>query len=87
MSAQTEVLDHLTMGDGVGRAAFIGAGIGFFVMATAAFAMAVYGGVEPRVAVGVGVFAGMWGGPGFGAMFGAIAAITRNERAERSLRP
>lgn len=80
---ETVALDHMTMGDGVGRAALVGAGLGLIVMSAVAFLIAVFGGMEPRVATGVGLFAGLWGGPGFGAMFGAIAAITRNERMDR----
>ncbi|HEY9556798.1 MAG TPA: hypothetical protein VIR58_08685 [Acidimicrobiales bacterium] len=73
--------DHMTMGDGVGRAAMIGATIGFVVMSCTAGAIGVAGGLSGMNAVGVGAFAGLWGGPGFGAMFGAITMITRNERA------
>jgi hypothetical protein len=76
-------LDPMTLGDGVGRAAMIGASIGFFVMGGVASSIGLFAGLEPRSSVGIGAFVGVWGGPGFGAMFGAIRAITRNERAAR----
>lgn len=72
----------LSLGHGVGRAALIGVALGFVVLATLATAVASIAGLEPLEALGVGSFTALWGGPGFGAMFGAITAITRNERAE-----
>ncbi len=69
-----------SLGDGVGRAALIGAGIGFATMAGTATAAGLVGGLPLITALGIGTFAAVWGGPGFGALFGAIVAITRNER-------
>ena len=71
--------DHLTLGDGVGRAALLGALVGFVAMAIAATAIARLAGVAPLDAVGLGAMVGVWSGPGFGSLFGAILAFTRNE--------
>ena len=72
--------EDLSLGDGVGRAALIGAAIGFVTMICVATSIGLIGGLPPLGALAVGTFAAVWGGPGFGAMFGSIAAITRNER-------
>ena len=80
VETSTIALDDMSMGHGVGRAAVIGATIGFFVMAAVAATVAIFGGMELRNALGLGAFAGFFAGPGFGAMFGGITAITRNER-------
>ncbi len=79
--------DTMSLGTGVGRAALVGAAIGFVTMATAATAVGLIGGLPPREAVGIGTFAAVWGGPGFGALVGAISAITRNERAALATTP
>ncbi len=73
--------DHLTLGEGVGRAALLGALVGFVAMAIAATVIARLAGVAPLDAVGLGAMVGVWSGPGFGSLFGAILAITRNELA------
>jgi len=72
--------DHLSLGRGVARSALIGVAIGFLAMATLATTVACIAGLDLVEALGVGSFTALWGGPGFGAMFGAIAAITRNEQ-------
>jgi hypothetical protein len=74
--------DHLTLGDGVGRAAMIGVAIGLVVVATLAGAIGLAGGMPWNDAVGFGVVVGVWAGPGFGAIIGGTAAIARNERLE-----
>lgn len=71
--------DHLSLGYGVGRAALIGAGIGFVVVALATMAVARLAGLSSLDALGLGAMVGVWSGPGFGALFGAILTITRNE--------
>lgn len=72
--------DHMSLGHGVARSALIGVAVGFLAMAALATTVARMAGLEPVEALGVGCFTALWGGPGFGAMFGAITAITRNER-------
>lgn len=71
--------DHMTMGAGVGRAAMVGATaglVGMALLATGGFCLA---GLELVDAAAVGICAAVWGGSGFGALFGAVAAIHRND--------
>ncbi|MDQ2650376.1 MAG: hypothetical protein M3Z03_12595 [Actinomycetota bacterium] len=72
----------MTLGPGVGRSALRGAVVGFVFMATAASVVALAGGLSSVNALGIATFAAVWVGPGFGVLFGAIFAITRNEQAE-----
>lgn len=59
----------------IAKGAAIGAVIGFV------FVMLLYGGIclavgyDDMGALGVALFAGIWGGPGFGAMMGAVVAM------------
>jgi hypothetical protein len=73
---------HLSLGDGVGRAALTGAAIGVVAFFCVAASIGWFGGLPPSGAAAIGAFTAVWAGPGFGAMFGAIYAITRNERLE-----
>lgn len=77
---------NLSLGDGVGRAALIGAAIGFVTVFCVAASIGLIGGLPPLGAIAIGTFAAVWGGPGFGAMFGAIFAITQNERVASARR-
>jgi hypothetical protein len=71
----------MSLGDGVGRGALIGAAVGFVVVGSLVAAIGRVAGLELLDSLGVAALAAVWGGPGFGSMFGAIATITRNERA------
>jgi hypothetical protein len=71
----------LSLGDGVGRGALRGAAIGLVGVAGTAIPTGILGGLETIDAVAIGAFAAVWAGPGFGALFGAIRAIARNDRA------
>ncbi len=69
----------------VERAAIRGAVTGT-IIATVAMTVGVtvvmlYAGAQLVPAVGVGLFAAVWGGPGFGGMMGAILAAVRAEAA------
>jgi hypothetical protein len=74
-------IGHMSMGDGVGRGAAIGAAIGFVAFSAFAAGVGLFAGMDMAPAAGVGAFVGIWGGPGFGAMMGGIFAVTRDERA------
>ena len=74
---------NISLGDGVGRAALVGSAIGFVTMTCVATSMGLIGGLTPVDAFGIAAFAAVWGGPGFGGVFGAIIAIDRNERLAR----
>ena len=49
--------------------------------------MMLFAGAEFVSAVGVGLFAGFWGGPGFGGMMGAILGAIRAKETNASLEP
>lgn len=57
---------------GIGRAALVGALIGFFVVLILISAIVVAAGGGIGSGLGAGGFVALWGGPGFGAMFGAV---------------
>lgn len=71
----------MSMGEGVARAAALGAAAGFVVFAGLGGGIGLLAGMEVVSAAGLGAFVGFWGGPGFGAMLGGILAVTRDERA------
>lgn len=63
-----------------GRGMVTGMIIGLVLVTGMFTLMTLYAGAEFVPAVGVGLFAGFWGGPGFGGMMGAIlGAIRANE--------
>lgn len=72
--------DHMSLGDGVGRGALCGAVIGFIVVASLVTVVGMIAGLEALDSIGLGAFAAVWGGPGFGALVGAVMVITRNEQ-------
>ena len=59
----------------VGRAAVRGALAGFVVVFSVATAIGLNSGFNLAGSVGLGLFAGFWGGPGFGGMLGATLHI------------
>lgn len=78
---KTKEVGQMSMGEGVGRAAAIGAAIGFVAFSAFAGSVGLFAGMDMAPAAGLGAFVGIWGGPGFGAMMGGIFAVTRDERA------
>jgi hypothetical protein len=71
-------LDHAADQElGIGRAVLRGSLIGFAIVATIAWVIARFAGFDNVDALGVGAFAGLWGGPGFGGMMGATLAASR----------
>ena len=64
---------------GLGRAILMGSLIGFLVVLAIVCTIAVLAGYDAADALGVGAFAGLWGGPGFGGMMGATLAANRHE--------
>ena len=60
-----------------GRGMVTGAIIGLISVTAVFTVIMLYAGAEPVSAVGVGLFAGFWGGPGFGGMMGAILGAIR----------
>ena len=72
---------------GFGRAAVVGAVIGYFVVLTIVTGIALAAGAGVVSALGVGAFAALWGGPGWGGMIGAVRHADRvsdDEPAARS---
>jgi len=60
-------------------AAVKGAIVGFLVLAAIADGISLLAGFDLLGALGIGAFAGIWGGPGLGGMLGATLAHTRTE--------
>jgi hypothetical protein len=67
---------------GIGRAAVIGAIIGYFAVLAVVGGIALAAGVRLGGALAVGAYAAMWGGPGWGGMIGA--QIHADRLAEQS---
>lgn len=65
------------------RPCTIGAVIGFVVLTAACTVLGMSSGFDDAGSLGMALVGGMFGGIGFGAMFGAIVAITRAEVKER----
>jgi hypothetical protein len=61
----------------VGHAAVRGAAVGFVVISLLVALAGSRCGLGASAAIGLGVFVGMWGGLGFGFMFGASCAGMR----------
>jgi hypothetical protein len=62
----------------IGRSAMIGVVIGFFTVMIAVTIGSLLLGIEPGGALGIGGFVGVWGGGGFGFMFGATIPLARH---------
>lgn len=68
----------------IGRAAVKGAIIGFFaVLALISTLLFLVAGVSLAVALGVGAYVGIWGGPGWGGMVAAQRHADRLDADER----
>lgn len=65
--------------DGVVRGFVLGSIVGFIATFVACGGIALASGLGVGPALGVGIFAASWGGPGFGGMMGGVFAYTRNE--------
>lgn len=63
----------------IGRGAAIGGVFGFLVVGVIFGLMSLAAGADRAGALGIATFAGIWGGPGFGAMLGATIAATPPE--------
>lgn len=61
----------------MGRAAVRGAIIAFVLVFAVATGIGLNAGFDLGGAAGLGLFAGFWGGPGFGGMLGATLHIIR----------
>ena len=79
MAEVVHTIERITAESAALRGALIGTVIGFFVVGGFTVWVALNAGSTLIAAVGLGVFAGFWGGPGFGGMLGATLAVTRNE--------
>ncbi len=64
-----------------GRGMVIGTIIGLVLVTGVFTGMMLFAGAEFVPAVGVGLFAGFWGGPGLGGMMGAILGAVRAKEA------
>lgn len=62
---------------GLGRAFVIGSIVGFFGVLLVCGGIALASGSALWPAVGIGLFAAFWGGPGFGGMMGAVLHYSR----------
>jgi hypothetical protein len=64
---------------GLGRAILLGSSVGFLVVATIVCLIGLAAGYDTPDAIGIGAFAGLWGGPGFGGMMAATIAASRQD--------
>lgn len=62
---------------GIGRAAVIGAVLGYLVVLPLVSVILLVAGAGLVSAVAVGAYVAIWGGPGFGAMFGASYYVSK----------
>ena len=70
---------ELTVDQRVGRAAWRGVLVGLAGMTVLATGLGLATGFDLIDSLGLGAFAGVWGGPGFGGMLGAILAYVHAE--------
>jgi hypothetical protein len=68
----------------IGKAGVIGGIIGFASVTLVVFVICVTAGMASGDSFGLAVWAGFWGGIGFGAMLGSIAGATKLDAAERN---
>ena len=82
-----EIAPELTVDQRVGRAAWHGVLIGLVGMTALGTGLGLATGYDMIGSLGLGAFAGVWGGPGFGGMLGAVLAYAARraprERARR----
>lgn len=83
MTDIVETIEQITTESAAMRGAVVGTVVGFVVVAAITVAIALNAGTSMIAAVGLGAFAGFWGGPGFGGMLGATLSATRNDELER----
>lgn len=83
MTEIVETIERITTEHAAMRGAISGTAIGFFVVGGITVAIALNAGTSAIAAIGLGLFAAFWGGPGFGGMLGATLAATRNDALER----
>lgn len=69
---------------GIGRAAVKGAIIGYFAVLTIVGGIVLAAGAGLGVALAVGAYVAIWGGPGWGGMVGAQRHADRIAEEERS---
>jgi hypothetical protein len=72
---------------GIGHAAVKGAIIGYFAVLTIVSGIVLAAGAGLGVALAVGAYVAIWGGPGWGGMIGAQRYADRIADDERSARP
>ena len=67
----------------IGQAAVMGAVVGYFAVVALIGSILLVAGAGWGVALGVGAFVGIWGGPGWGGMVAAQLRADRIEEEER----
>jgi hypothetical protein len=76
-ASPAEIAPDLTVDQHIGRAAVRGVLIGLVAMSALGTGMGLATGFDLIDSLGLGAFAGIWGGPGFGGMLGATLAYVR----------
>ena len=74
----------MSLGPGVGRGALRGAAGGCALALVGGLVIGRLIGLPWIDAVAISTFAAVWVGPGFGMVFGAVVAISRNARSDRA---
>lgn len=81
-ASAAEIAPELTVDQRIGRAAWHGVLVGLVAMSALGTGMGLAAGCALVDSLALGAFAGVWGGPGFGGMLGAILAYARAEHRE-----
>ena len=81
-ASAAEIAPGRTVDQRIGRAAVRGVLIGLVAMGALGTAMGLATGFDMIDSLGLGAFAGIWGGPGFGGMLGATLAYVRAQNRQ-----
>lgn len=65
--------------EGIGHAILVGSIVGGLITFLVTGGITLLASHQWGPALGVGLFAAMWGGPGFGGMLGAVSAMTGDD--------
>ena len=78
------MVEEVVAGASMGRVVWIAGLVGTVLMLGIGVGMSLVGGTSFIDALGIGAFAAVWGGPGFGGMAGGIYYISREDQRARA---
>lgn len=82
VSSAGEPTAEPTGGESLGSTLVVGGLTGFVLMAAAVYVVGLAVGAGPAGSLGMAVFCAVWGGVGFGCMFGGVVYTVREEHRE-----